>query len=527
MTSPTQSKLINTMDNDINNENYFKIYYKSVSIENPESKDDFPKKSKSDIVQFMQSLPSSNELNFNNLKIKTNRKTWITSLLSEAHNNNNINFLITDFAEEMNTNMRGKDKYVILIIMNNELILVHTRMGEKSLSPKFKFFDRMLDKDNILRYVWFKETENKINVRYYEKYQSKFFKEWLGVNRKDLFYEFGGKNKFYLDLYGYPLVLEINDEDFDDNEYFEFDNNSVIFKAPPEGLKINHIQRSNKRYDNINEFEKDRTSRRFNLKYHQDEYNKLINSFKPLENKIYDFETCVKSTNGNYYLEKVNTNLTILFCNEKIDIDDDFLDSLIISILNNGELELCHAGLSLFGDPIIIGKLKIYNKLTSNLANPLINYYNSKEFSSSHKKEFLYAIFHCLYLENKETTYSYFLEKCSKEFSKKLTFSSNIYENHLIELKSRDFISKNNEEIIDNISKDICKKILKSDFKFYILGYDEQTRTYEPLSSQKFPDDRINTLNIKIKEKTKVSKITMFKMEYDDKKCILALIVQK
>ena len=54
---------------------------------------------------------------------------------------------MNDFTDEMNTTMREKNKYVILILMKNELILVHTKLGEKSLSPKFKFYDRMLDKD--------------------------------------------------------------------------------------------------------------------------------------------------------------------------------------------------------------------------------------------------------------------------------------------------------------------------------------------------------------------------------------------
>jgi len=526
MTNHTQTRLINTSDSITeNNDDSFKIFYKSVSVEDPKFKDDFAKKSKQGIIKVMQSLPFD-KLNFDELNISSNRKIWIESLLLK-NDSNNIKFLMNDFTDEMNTNMREKNKYVILIVMKNELILVHTKLGEKSLSPKFKFFDRMLDKDNIMRYVWFKKNDDNINVLYYEKYQSKFFTNWLGINQKDLFYEFGGTNKFYLDLYGYPLVLEIDDEDFEDNDYFKFNNNTVTLKEPAEGFKINHIQRANKRYENIQDFEKDHTSRRFNLKHHQEKYNDLMNSFIPLQNKIYDCETCVKSSNNKYYIPKVNTNLTILFCNGKIDIDEDFLDSIILSILNNGEIELCHAGLKMTGIPIMIGNLKIYNNLNLNLSKPLIDYYNNTELSSSHKKEFLYAIFHCLYQENQNNIYSYFLMKCTEEFSNKLTFSSNIYENEIIELKSRDFLPKKTETIIENLSRDINKKISHSDLKFYILGYDEKTRTYEPFSSQRFSDDRIYNIKQKIKEKTKVSEITLFKMNYDDKNCILILIAKK
>ena len=106
-------------------------------------------------------------------------------------------------------------------------------------------------------------------------------------------------------------------------------------------------------YQDISEFKKDHTSRRFNLKYHQKKYGELMNSLIPFENKIYDYETEVKSPDGKYSFQKKNTNLTILFCNDKIDIDEDFLDSIIVSIINNGELELCHVGLKI-DNPIVI-----------------------------------------------------------------------------------------------------------------------------------------------------------------------------
>lgn len=520
----SQSKLIEISSSPIENNDFFKIYYKSVSIKEIQSKEDFTSKNKKEIIDVINALPSSNELEFGKLVMETNKKIWINSLLSEI-NMSSIVFLLNDFTDHMYTNMREKDKYAILIVQQNELILVHTKMGEKSLSPNFKFFDRMLDKDNIMRYVCFKQTNECIKVKYYEKYQSKFFTKWLGINRKDLFYEFGGMNKFYLDLYGYPLVLEINDEDFDNNDFFDFEKNILKLKNPPEELKINHIKRLNKRYQDISEFKKDHTSRRFNLKYHQEKYVELMNSLIPLENKIYDYETEVKSPDGKYSFQKKNTNLTILFCNDKIEIDEGFLDSIIVSIINNGELELCHAGLKI-DNPIVIGNLNIYNNLNLNLTKPLIDYYNSTELSSSHKKEFLCVIFHCLSVDNKDNVYNYFLTKCSVEFSKKLSFLSDIYENDIIELKSRDFLPKKDKEIVDNLSEDINKKLYSSSFKFYIIGYDEKTKKYEPLSENRFNDSRLENLTKNLKEKTKLTSLTFLRMSLGNGECILSLIVK-
>ena len=399
MSEISQSRLINTNDSNTvtKSETFFEIYYKSVSTEDTKSENKFTDKNEISLIKVMKSLPQSNILDFENLKLTSNRKTWINSLLQKI-DKNDINYLLNDFADEMNTNMRGKDKYAILIIKNNELILLHTKMGEKSLSPNFKLFDRMLDKDNIMRYVWFKQEEDNINVNYYEKYQSKFFTEWLGVHRKDLVYEFGGENKFYLDLYGYPLVLEIDDEDFEDNEFFEFENNGINLKEPIETFKINHIKRSTKTYKNTSEFKKDHISRRFNLKHYQKEYKKLMNSLDPIQYKIYDYETCVKTTDKKYHFKKTNDNLFILFCNNKIDIDDNFLDGIIFSLLNNGQVEICHAGMDSISNPLEIKNFKIYNKLNLNLASPLIKHYKRLIYLI-HLKKYYYIQYSIVYMK--------------------------------------------------------------------------------------------------------------------------------
>ena len=79
MTNHTQTRLINTSDSITeNNDDSFKIFYKSVSVEDPKFKDDFAKKSKQGIIKVMQSLPFD-KLNFDELNISSNRKIWIES----------------------------------------------------------------------------------------------------------------------------------------------------------------------------------------------------------------------------------------------------------------------------------------------------------------------------------------------------------------------------------------------------------------------------------------------------------------
>ena len=80
--------------------------------------------------------------------------------------------------------------------------------------------------------------------------------------------------------------------------------------------------------------------------------------------------------------------------------------------------------------------------------------------------------------------------------------------------------------IIENLTKDIPKKIRKSNFKFYILGYDEKGKQVDPLTSNKFDDNRIDTLTEKLKKELKIENIHLNKVPIDENSCILILLVK-
>ena len=98
---------------------------------------------------------------------------------------------------------------------SEKLILAHSKMGEQSITINFDVIERLLDKDNVMRIVFFERDDEIIKVRHYEKNKSKFFIKWLGLPQNNLFYSFGGKNKFYSEIQGFPIVLEINDKEID------------------------------------------------------------------------------------------------------------------------------------------------------------------------------------------------------------------------------------------------------------------------------------------------------------------------
>lgn len=113
-----------------------------------------------------------------------------------------------------------------------------------------------------------------------------------------------------------------------------------------------------------------------------------------------------------------------------------------------------------------------------------------------------------------------------KKLNDEIGIAGEIKEDKIIELKASSYIAGNNKQIIENLTKDIPKKIRKSNFKFYILGYDEKGKQVDPLTSNKFDDNRIDTLTEKLKKELKIENILLNKVPIDENSCILILLVK-
>lgn len=459
--------------------------------------------------------------------MKNNTKIFIEKLFLEP-NEEFIKLLLNDFSDGMNTKMRENDKYVILILLDNTLILAHSKIGEKSINTNFNVFERLLDKDNVMRVVFFEKKEDKINVSHFEKNKSKFFIEWLGLPQRDLFYSFGGENKFYSEIQGYSIVLEISDEDLDtihNNEFISIEDEKIKFSTNIDHLKIQHIMRQNKKYKNFNSFKNDFLSRKYDLMSYKEEYEKLKNSLIPTIEKVFDCESEVKSR--TYHLEKINENIKILFCNELIDIDEDYLNKIYSSILNDEPLKIVHMGEKINQTPITIGNLKIYNELKRDFTKHLIKFLNENNHSSSFRKELIFVILDCLKYENSDSEMVFFIEDLSKKFIKEFDFNSILTENSILELKTKEYFLGRNEEILEKLHKDMIKKLNKNNFKLYLIGYDEKTRQYDPFLSRPFNYDRIEYLEKELKNKLKISYLKITKIPFNEINCIIMISVKK
>lgn len=525
----TQTKIIKTEEySDISNK--FTMTYRLVNKQEQKTKNDFKKKQINSLLNVLDSLNKSKPFKLESSNMKSNPKEWIKELLTSNEYNKKVSkYLLNSFSEEMNTNMRKQDKYVILILLENRLILAHSTMGEKSINPDFKVFERLLDKDNIMRFVSFEYKNNEIKMEHYEKNKSKFFREWLGIPEKNLFYTFGGENKFYSEINGYPIVIELKDEDIEkisQENTIKIENKSITFNNPLEGLEIKHITRQNKKYHNYNSFHREYISRRYQLQYYSEKYKKLNQTMDLYMEKIYDYPERVGTENQTINIVKYNENIFIFFCWDKIKLTEEFLNKLMIKLLNNEETCIFHAGTPINEEPLIIGNLKILNKLNIDMFSPLIDYFNENEFPPSISKLLIYGIFCCLIKYNDNFPIKILFKEIIKKLNEEIRINGEIKEDKIIELKSSSYISGNNKQITKNLTEDIPKKIKENSFKFYILGYDEKEKQIDPVTSNKFNDERINKIAESLKEELKIENIVLNKVPINEKNCILILLVK-
>lgn len=526
----TQTQLIKTNDNLIA-PTKFTMTYRLVNKKEQKTKDNFNKNQINSLLNVLDSLNKSKPFSLEKSNMKSNPKEWIRELLTSNEYNENISkYLLNSFSEEMNTNMRKQDKYVILILLKNRLILAHSTMGEKSINPDFKVFERLLDKDNIMRFVSFEYKDNEIKMEHFEKNKSKFFREWLGIPERNLFYIFGGENKFYSEINGYPLVIELKDEDIEkisQENSIKIENKTITFNNPLEKLEIKHITRQKKKYNNYNSFHREYTSRRYHLQYYVDKYNELTHTMDIyMEKKIFDYPDRVGTEDQTTNITKYNDNILVFFCDNRINLTEEFLNKFMVKLLNNEETCIFHAGTKIKEEPLIIGNLKILNELNIDICSPLIDYYNKNEFPPFMNKLLIYGIFCCLIKSNDNTSIKILFNEIIKKLNDEIGIAGEIKEDKIIELKASSYIAGNNKQIIENLTKDIPKKIRKSNFKFYILGYDEKGKQVDPLTSNKFDDNRIDTLTEKLKKELKIENILLNKVPIDENSCILILLVK-
>lgn len=480
--------------------------------------------------------------------LKDNCIEWINAILNRDElSEKYLKFLLNDFTGDMMTRMRESDKSAIAILTNDYLLLCHAKKGEKTITPIYQVVDRMLDKDNVDRFVIFqKGKEDTINVIYYEHSKSVFFTRWLGIPDKDAYYYNGGENRIFGQIDGYKVVLELTDEDIDSKLLkgegnIKIKDNQIIFDTQISRLPISQIRSGKKHYTKISQFYQDYLGRRYQLTYYQDRYKEIIQSVDPLFYPYYDYEYKLikyEEDHEKIIVRKRNPNIHILFCgsivsnDQIIEIDTDYLDQLYANFENNVPTRIFHAGVDLHlydSEPFKIGPLEIFNNITQNdCVNKILDCIKENSIADKLILDSLnYVAFKILAEVNKNMPIAYIFEKIGSKICENIEKAPKIIQNEgeIVEFKSASIFEGKDDEIATKLIDDISKKIKENPYKVYIIGVEDDTKQVTPLQSRRVNSERLGHIKQIITKVHHNTEIWPIKVPINNNECIIIMIV--
>ena len=469
------------------------------------------------IKEIISKLPSPKERKLTEVSLRTNPRKWVISLLNSYPDNvkeDEMESLLNDFSDSMQTRMREENKYAVAILLKNELVLCHSIFGEETITPEWKTIPRMLDSDNVLRYVRFVREGDIIKVKYYERWATESFVDWLGLPQKDAFYHFGGKYRIYSKIDGIDTVFELTEEEIDRwlDRHPEIKDGKIKFTTPITYLIINQIWVGKKKYENTGDFIQDLIAEKYGIEFYQKKFREITTVERkskekkpsgPLElfiHKFYDEkDRVVKIEEGESYtiVEKINPKVDILFVCRDIEMRSSYLEDLFGRFVNGEEINIIHAGIKISANPITIKTLKIWNKIKiPYLVNYIIDYYKRTNLQDRDTTRFVeFIIFKVLAESNQGSHIYYFLEPFAERIIKETSFENQLTksEDHLLEFKSQDYFLGGDADIVEKLSQDLITKLNSSPFKIYLIGV-EDDGTFNPIPSSRLRSDRIERI---------------------------------
>jgi len=517
------------------------IYVYSKQIKEKEILSNIRKKTaeKENLVSVIGSLMEIGKSTpFEKLDFGDNCTDWINDVLDDFSNNDthkesSLKFLLNDFSKNMNTRMRETDKYAIALVSKKFLLLCHATMGERTITPLWEVVDRMLDKDNVERFVIFKKIGNLITVTYYEHSPSGFFVNWLGLTSREAFTYLGGRNRITSAIDGISYSFELTDDQIEnqilkDNGIFSRENDQLILKTPITMIDIKQIRVGKKYYSHVSDFLQDYLARKNDLDYYHEEYQKISRSFSPMIHTFLDdIDALVSVTVANEELKirKRNPNFKILFAGKTqlggmIEFRESYFMKIFSDYINGVHINIFHAGMKMHDldlGSLTIGSMELFNEIhCPECVHKLIEFDKNTEIKDTFLKTSLqFSIFQLLSQFNSEKPISLFFTKFSDALGNTIKIPKTVVqkEEKVIELKSRDFLVGGKEDaIVDRIADDINKKINDEPFKIYLFGVDEKTNKVEPITSQKFSSGRISGIEKKILKNCSNIQLSMVKI---------------
>lgn len=490
----------------------------------------------SEIVSKLKTLTGVRVLKFEETGLKTNPQKWIRSILSNEpmrENFDNMENLLHDFTDSMMTRMREDSKYALGLVLENQILLCHSVYGEETITPEWRIIPRMLDADNVLRFVAFSEEKENIEVTFWEKEATNSFMDWLGLTRKQAFL-FGGRYRICAEIEKYRIEFQLTEIEMDEliTVHPELKHGRINFENQLQYLNIDEIRISRKSYENPEDFLQDYKAEKFGVPKYIEAYKKIKQTSLPLITKYFDEKTQVIRVEGDEKAIEVNKDsgpFDIIFADGEIEFRASYLDELTRKYLNGENLKIFHSGMKFRSEPTVICGMELYNPIRVNeLLRCFIDYYHEIKVRD-YLLDYLLKFIGIKLIERlkQNSPVDYFFEQLSGNIIKELSIQGKITttEDQFIEYKSREYFAGKDEVIISRFEDDLRKKLDNSDCKLYLIGV-EDDGTIDPFLATRFNSDRIENIRKGIEEKIKSITIIAFSVN-DNNNAILIFIASK
>jgi len=485
------------------------------------------------VIEKLEKLPRVSKSDLSDLDLRTNPKKWAISLTTNfpsSVNKENMADLISDFTDAMRTRMREESKYAIGLLMQSGLILCHSSYGEETITPEWKIIPRMLDTDNVLRYVYFINEKGTMKIEYWEREATSSFIEWLNLPHKAAFL-FGGRYRLISNIEGVNTEFQLSDSEMETwiSKHPEFREGTIKLANPVERLNISEIRTGRKSYDNVQDFIQDYDAEKYGIARYQQEYERINSKALPLLVKYYDEKTRLVRKEGDEEVNeitKTTPSFDILFVNEYIVFRASYLKDIITRFINGDVVKVFHAGGKFKTTPLTIGCMEIYNRLKTDIVIEQITKY-LKDTSIQDKNLNVimqYVILRRLAEVNKESPLIHFLQPLFQGIIDSLVLDKKWakLEDEILEYKSGEFIVGRNDEVIKRIGSDLSKKLEKSSCKVYLIGV-EDDGTVRPVPVSRLKSDRIETLRKGLKNELKVNDVDIFVVRQNEEAIVLLI----
>jgi len=465
----------------------------------------------------LETQPKATVSAIEDIGLRTNPKKWVSSLLAGYPNDfdaTDVENLLFDFTETMQTRMREETKYALSLLMENKLFICHSIYGEETITPEWEIIPRMMDIDNVLRYASFFIKEGIVSVRYWERHATSSFIEWLGLPRKQAFL-FGGIYRILSRIEGVTVEFQLTEKEIDNwiKAHPEIKKGKINLASSVQYLTVEEIRAGRKHYDHAEDFIQDFEAQKHGVPRYQHEYERLKSQALPLLVKYYDEETQVVSIFGdeeNIEVAKTTPGFDILFADGIITFRASYLSELARRLLNRQEVDIFHAGHDFRTEPYVLGRLRVFNKLKVNKVSQLItDYYNDINLQDNLLDTIVrYAALRVLGSVNANSPMNYVFFSLGQALFDEIGLVGSLskLEDNVIEYKSRDVLSGRNDQAISTLAEDVQNVWKSSTLAILIVGVQDDG-TIDPVPSSRVTSDRLGTIRKGLARELDVEKV--------------------